>query len=262
MSKKRTQPHPAPAEDWSRIWSETDVVEVQELSSKAAPEYVGWIDLMGAKGWMAGAIRRAAELVGVIHIAGKLAASETEGTTVYPVIDGVYITSRDKRAFQQATHRTMRMLARTFEARTESDRFLVRGGIAYGRVLHGTEIARLHTQLKSDTGYAKCLALGASIRQAYLAEANAPPFGFYVDMTARSVAPINQSPYVSAFDRWWRGNVRDQRSLALRFGRLLDTHFEYLQRKHREIEYPLDRLQLHRALAREYFRLDAPEAIK
>lgn len=259
MSKQvRKRKSPA-AKDWATAWPGTKVVTVSRLRVEAVAEYVGWIDLMGAKGWMAGSIRHAAELVGLIHIAGKTAAAATEGAHAYPVIDGVYITSPDKAAFRKATHQTMRSLARTFESRDQIDRFLVRGGVAYGRVLHGESIARLHDELERDRSYVRCLAIGASIRQAYLAEGNAPPFGFYVDMTARSVASNNDSPYISAFDRWWRRDVPAENVISTRFGKLLDDHFSYLGRKHREIEYPIARLQEHRALAAEYFRLPAGE---
>ncbi|MCC7291469.1 MAG: hypothetical protein IT449_05340 [Phycisphaerales bacterium] len=262
MSKARSKRNaPAPT-DWDTVWPGCDIVTVKELKDEAVAEYVGWIDLMGAKGWMAGSIRHAAELVGLIHIAGKSAAKATTGAHAYPVIDGVYITSPDKAAFRKATHQTMRTLARTFESRKQIDRFLVRGGVAYGRVLHGEAIAALHGQLRNDEEYARCLAIGASIRQAYLAEGSAPPFGFYVDMTARSVASNNDSPYISSFDRWWRLDEPGQKRIATRFGRLLDDHFVYLERKHRGIEYPLARLQEHRALGCEYFRLETPNATK
>jgi hypothetical protein len=151
----------------------------------------------------------------------------------------------------------MRILARTFEERKNIDRFLVRGGIAYGRVLHGGSIGALHDDLQIDDRYARCIAIGAAIRQAYEAEAKAPPFGFYVDMTARSVASGFDSPYVSGYDRWWLAKEKGQRAIALRFGKLVDEHFQYLVTKHQEIEYPLDRLAVHRAAAAEYFRIHA-----
>jgi hypothetical protein len=45
----------------------------------------------------------------------------------------------------------MRTLAVTFLAQEKSDRrFLVRGGIAYGRILHGAEISKLHADLTKN----------------------------------------------------------------------------------------------------------------
>jgi hypothetical protein len=101
------------------------------------------------------------------------------------------------------------------------------------------------------------LALGISIGQAYAAERKAPPFGYYVDTTARSTASVAASPYISAFHRWWR--IKDESQAAAAFGEKLDKHFHYLREKHRELEYPLDRLDEHNAIAREYFRLKAEE---
>ena len=84
-----------------------------------------------------------------------------------------------------------------------------------------------------------------------MAESKAPPFGFYIDVTARSTG----SPFISSFHRWWSVSYREEVKQATEFGRILDDHFEYLMKKHRELEYPLDRLQQHREFAKEYFRL-------
>lgn len=255
-NKKLVSPLPA---EWEAVWQDTKTIPVNRLVDEARPEYVASVDLMGAKGWMAGSIRRAAQIVGVIHLAALKAAIPT-GARVYPIIDGVYIVSPSKSAFRKTTHQTMRLLARSFDERGRADRFLVRGGIAYGRVLHGESLAKLHDDLQIEQRYSRCIAIGAAIQQAHEAEGKAPPFGFYVDMTARSVASAFDSPYISTFDRWWRTRIRSERELATRFGTLLDQHFAYLATRRRESEYALDRLEEHRALAHEYFRLGVPEA--
>ncbi len=131
-------------------WSTEDAITVETLSTKAQAEYVAWIDLMGAPSWMAGSIRRAAEIIGLIHIAGIRAANKYE-IGVYPVIDGVYLVGKEKEKFRSATNLVMRTLAVTFLAQEKSDRrFLVRGGIAYGRILHGAEISKLHADLTKN----------------------------------------------------------------------------------------------------------------
>src|ERR1051326_7793004 len=118
---------------WTDEWLPAKAITVGRLEDTAQPEYVAWIDLMGAKSWMAGSIRRAAEIIGIIHLAGLRAASDHSVKT-YPVIDGVYLVGQNKNEFREATHAVMRMLALTFISRKSADRFLVRGGIAYGRV--------------------------------------------------------------------------------------------------------------------------------
>lgn len=232
-------------------WSIENAITVETLSTNAQPEYVAWIDLMGAPSWMAGSIRRAAEIIGVIHIAG-IRAARKHGIKAYPVIDGIYLVGKEKQQFRSATNLVMRTLAATFLAQEPDHRFLVRGGIAYGRILHGAEISKLHADLGENKSYSSCLALGISIGQAYAAERKAPPFGYYVDTTARSTASAAASPYISAFHRWWR---RDESHAASSFGEELDKHFQYLRERHRELEYPPDRLDEHRAIAHEYFRL-------
>lgn len=234
------------------FWGTTNAIKVNTLSIAAQPEYVAWIDLMGARGWMSGSIRRAAEMISLIHVAGRI-ASKKYAVECYPVIDGVYLVGSEKKSFQRAAALAMRLLVETFLAQDHADRrFLVRGGIAYGRVLHGKSIAKLHENLEKDESYSKCLALGIAIGQAYEAEGKAPPFGFYVDNTARSTASADAFPFPSSFFRWW--SIQNESTAAANFGKDLDTYFEYLSNKRRELEYPEERLKNHRELAREYFR--------
>ncbi len=230
-------------------------IVANKIEKSGQPEYVAWVDLMGAKTWMAGSIRKAAEIIGLIHVAGLKAESDFL-VDAYPVVDGIYLIGSHKDEFRNATKLVMRMLAATFLARKPEDRFLVRGGIAYGRVLHGKDIAPLHSELLSAVQYTKCLAIGVAIGQAYSAESKAPPFGYYVDMTARSTASYNDLPYLSSFDRWWTRSEQDEIDAA--FGPTLLGHFAYLEGKVRELEYPPDRLREHRELAKEYFRFKSP----
>ena len=249
------KPKASSKEGIAKAWPTEGITDIGALSVIAKPEYVAWIDLMGARGWMAGSIRRAAEMIALIHVAGHRAAKKYN-VKVYPVIDGIYLIGEEKRQFRSATSLVMRILAATFLARDKQDRrFLVRGGIAYGRVLHGADIAKIHDDLESDPAYASCLALGIAIGQAFEAEKKAPPFGYYVDFTARSTASENESPYISAFSRWW--NVKTQSIEAQKFGSQIENYFEYLESRRHELEYSEDRMKQHRNLAKEYFnRLD------
>ncbi len=251
MNPTKGQQKPVRKEVSAKSWTTDNALTMGSLQVEARPEYVAWIDLMGARGWMAGSIRRAAEMIALIHVAGCRAARK-HGVRSYPVIDGVYLVGTEKSEFRQATSFVMQTLAETFLSQNKPDRrFLARGGIAYGRVLHGEDITELHRDLKEDAGYTRCLALGIAIGQAYEAESKAPPFGYYVDRTARSTASANAFPYISSFFRWW--SIKSEGQQAQHFGQQLDHYFEYLCSRRRELEYPEDRLKEHRALAKEYF---------
>jgi hypothetical protein len=79
-------------------------------------------------------------------------------------------------------------------------------------------------------------------------------------MTARSTASVNNSPYISSFYRWWSPNQPDEKRIATEFGSELIAHFDYLRARCREIEYPLERLNEHQAMVREYFRISDAES--
>ena len=227
-------------------------VETKGLAGKVLNGYVAWIDLMGAKATMGRALSAAAGHIARIHVAALTSADAD--IRVYPVIDGCYAITSRRAALESFLTNTMTRLASAFVNESKCDRkFLVRGGIAAGRILHGDDLASCSPALQQQQAYARCLAIGTPIGQAYSAERLAPPYGFWVDITARSFVSTTESPrehpFVTTYWPWWKG-----RPSADKLGSSLDEYFTYARDNHRALEYPLDRLEEHCAAAREYFR--------
>lgn len=222
--------------------------------------YVAWIDLMGARGIMGRSLPKAANFIGKIHEAilsqcNEQSLENGHTLTPYPVIDGAYITSKYRADLDICLSGIMRRLAETFvKEQKQEHRFLVRGGIAFGDILEGAHLAKGSDTLRKSERYSHCVALGSAIGQAYSAESLSPPFGFCVDITARSISTPGQPTYPSLFWRWWSDAGEDGLKQASALASKLDEYFKWLSDRLLEHEYPKDRFERHKALMQEYFR--------
>ncbi len=216
---------------------------------------VAWVDLMGAKSAMGRSLFQTANFIGKIHTAAFTAAHDREGARVYPVIDGCYITAGQQEIFESVLRTTMLSLANAFVSEEKmSQRFLVRGGIAAGRIIPGAELAKGSNTLQQRAGYKGAVALGTAIGQAYMAEAKAPPFGYFVDITARSFAAGKKQPFTSVYWRWWDdGREKDVRRREIILSEL-KAYYRWVASNHRGLEYPVAAYEEHRERAFEYFR--------
>jgi len=228
------------------------------LGASIANRYVAWLDLMGAKNTMGRSLNRAANYIGKIHAAALAEASND--VEIYPVIDGCYMITESKDALESALTETMTRLASVFvHEDSQVQRFLVRGGIAAGRIIAGRDMMPCSDQLKKHKSYSSCLAIGTAIGQAYAAESSAPPFGFWVDITARAFKTGNSHPFTTTLWRWWNQKSPEGRLKQEVLGKAIEHYFHWAERNRRLIEYPLDRLCEHRDAAKEYFNLSDEE---
>lgn len=231
-----------------------------QVTRHIAPRYVAWIDLMGARGIMGRSLAKASNFIGKIHDAvlsqsGTLKLGSGHILTAYPVIDGAYISASHRADLDDCLSEIMKRLAGSFVHEVSHEhRFLVRGGIALGNVLEGQYLSKGSEALSNSEGYAGSVALGSAIGQAYLAEGQAPPFGFCVDVTARSVSMGSQPTYPTRFWRWWADDGADGAKQAAELAGKLEEYFEWMSHRLMEHEYPKDSFERHRALMQEYFR--------
>lgn len=226
-----------------------------ELVGDTKNHFVAWVDLMGAKASMGRSLYQTANFIGKIHTAAF--DSIREGVRAYPVIDGCYITATisERERFEGVLRAIMLRLANAFVTEPKySQRFLVRSGIAAGRIMPGSELVKGSNSLRNREGYSKSVALGTAIGQAYMAERLAPPFGFYVDITARSFVAGRLQPFTSVYWRWWDDGKADDVRRRDIIREQLDCYYHWITNNYRALEYPVDAFKDHHGRASEYFR--------
>lgn len=222
----------------------------RNLESK--PSYVGWVDMMGARNAMAHSLGSSSNHIGRIH-AAILRSSDSE-VRVYPVMDGAYITSEKKDPMVKTLTGFLMLCAQYFASEPKAEhRFMVRGGLAYGPVIHGCDITTSHNQeLGNAEDYRKNLLFGIPMIQANRGEGQAPPFGIFLDESVRSFSGHGAKVFSGVWWKWWNGTNR----LPDGFTDRLQEHFKWSTEHCHRIEYPEDRLKLHSKLAKQYFDYD------
>jgi hypothetical protein len=240
-----------------------------------AGEYIAWCDGMGMGQALGSSLERAANFIFKIHGAFSNALGhlpQGHAVRIYPLIDGMYVTTPNRRHFQQVLREALCELADEFVNTSHLlHRFIVRGGIAFGATIHGSDVHenafvqgvgtpdeavnRNDFRASHLNQTPSQLLLGAAMFPAYSAESLAPPFGFYVDDSALSI-PQLVDPSDEGLDsklwRWWFQNDPSE-AMARRLSPVLQSHYAEAARRTREIGYPKESIQKHLDWAIEYF---------
>jgi hypothetical protein len=219
-------------------------------------EYVCWLDIMGTTNQMLRSLPIAANFIFKLHCAALEACDDLESTAgvrLYPVMDGIYVTSDRRTPLTTILNRTLLRLVNTFLYEEKCfHQFLVRGAIAFGPIYHGANLdARTAHVLESHAGHRDAILMGLPMAQAYGAEADAPPFGIAVHSSARAFAPAGDRPFRFIWLNWFRSAES-----PIQVNELLEklgTYFDW-QRDHCNMTgYDPSRIQHHRDLSREFF---------
>ena len=92
--------------------------------------------------------------------------------------------------------------------------------------------------------------LGLPLIQAHPGEVEAPPFGLFVDASAQSLVPTDTK---YPFDMWWRWYSEDDAELIKKLISSLDSYYDWCIKKSSEINYLVNRIRIHRGMAKLYF---------
>ena len=116
-----------------------------EFDKKMLPtpkgEYVLWCDGMGTGQELHRNLKRSSALVFKIHMAFSTAAKKVGDFDIYPIMDGMYVTSPSREVIENIIKEAFKLLAHDFTyANGTKNMFMVRGGIAFGPVIHGKDI--------------------------------------------------------------------------------------------------------------------------
>ncbi len=226
-----------------------------DVRKASAPilRYVLWIDLMGSRNMMLRSVARAAIPLMKLHVAAlearKSIADEVE---LYPMIDGLYAISRSFSPIRRFVGLTFQRLVAEFLTSDNKERFAVRGGLAYGPVLRGADSMNGAPEALVEPHYWNAILIGIPLAQAYRAEKKAPPFGVYIDESARAFAPPKAKPIPLILWRWWEGNEKSENFISALTSEI-EEYFEWCMGHTADTGYRPKRIEAHRKLGHEYF---------
>ncbi len=213
--------------------------------------YVCWLDIMGAKAILSRTLVVGATFIARLHKI-SLNAQSTCGNKVrlYPMIDGLYITCERKEDLESFLKMVFNNLKQIFiETPDIQYKFIVKASIAFGPVIQGFEI-RDEEIVKGQ--YKESLLFGIAMVQAFEGEHEAPPFGVFIDESARAFAPTTTSPYPV---KWWTWFTQAQNNETDKLLEQLKAYFDWCKKRSYAIDYPIGRIEHHLEQATQYFGL-------
>jgi hypothetical protein len=218
--------------------------------------YVLWLDVMGTANQMLRSLPISANFIFKLHCAVLEAHEEIggpRGVSLYPVMDGVYITSERRGDLQRIINQSLVRCATTFLNEPKPfHQFIVRGAVAFGPVYHGYDLdERTAFVLKENPLIRDSVLLGLPLAQAYQAEREAPPFGIAAHSSARAFAPEGDEPFRFIWLDWFRWS--EPRVEPTRLRKCLSDYYDWQKAHHNMTGYDPERIKHHSELAEEYF---------
>lgn len=146
---------------------------------------------------------------------------------------------------------------------------MMRAGLAFGPTLHGADIpeeaffgtfnngvvVEREALTESQLNYARSqVLLSPAMVSAFQAEKLAPPFGIYVDDSAKSYPILStaQHGYISNLFQWWILD-HEAREIATALYNQILFYLSKAETHSVGMGYPIDSIDRHRKLAIEYF---------
>lgn len=220
-------------------------------------EYVCFIDIMGIQSKMSHSTKQSSNFIFKLH-ATLLEAWRTRGystISVYPIMDGAYITSTKKEDLLNLLTATYNSLS-TALLRENNYRFwyMVRASIAYGDVIHGRNIPYdACLEFSSRVGYKEQLLISPAMIEAYAGERVAAPMGIHICDSASS-----KPNGIAASWKWYSNtNIKTAQQNLADFKGKLQKYLTWLNENSDESEYPAESRQRHSNSVYDYYNIQA-----
>ena len=224
-----------------------NLIKVNSDDFTTENEYVFWIDIMGTKNSMSESFHKAANFILKFHCAVLRAVENNNRVRVYPLMDGVFITSNDISILKPIINSIFKTLYHLFITESQhAHRFIIKGSIAYGPIAHGENITtEVCEELHKNSDYRKSLMCGMPMIQAFNDEHKAPPFGVYIHESAR----INRKLSGRYYDWYHKISASEVKKLR----NTIKLYFEWCDKHHQYLCLDPQKIQLYQHLVKEYF---------
>jgi hypothetical protein len=216
------------------------------------PQYVCWVDVMGARSSMLRSLSIAANFVMKLHIAALTLRPDYPDITLYPMIDGLYGRSPRKDVMLSFLNRLFFRLALAFLKEPENlHKFCVRGGVAFGPVVTGDDILDTSDTLSKNGEYCKSILLGITLTQAFDVARSAAPFGIALHESARAFAPAEVEVLSGSHSKWWHFIDDGDKLIELLKSKLMEYQ-KWCKVHSATMIYAKDRIQAHMELVEDF----------
>lgn len=219
----------------------------------AKNEYVCFIDIMGIQSKMSHSINQSSNFIFKLHaiILEAWRTSTYSHISIYPIMDGAYITSSNKSEMQNLLTYIYYSLVKSLLSENDFKFwFWIRASLAYGKIIHGRNIPYdASYEFSTRVGYKEQLLIGEPMILAYTGERNAAPMGIYIDNSAS--AKHQGIP----FDwRWFQNtNIKIEQKQIEIFVNKMNECYDEMGKLWNELEYPISKRTEHLNKFNEYY---------
>ena len=215
----------------------------------AKDEYVCFIDTMGIQSTMQHSLNNASNYIFKLHatLLEEWRSYASNTISIYPIMDGAYITSKSKEDILAYLTRVFNSL--TCSLLNESQFkywYFVRASIAYGSIIHGKDIPYdASLEFSTRIGYKESILIGEPIIRAYQTEKNASPMGVFIhESCATSETPI-------PLDWKWYSSLPSFNKKLVQHR--MNQYYECMDICWNEDDYPSEKRQRHLDLFNTYY---------
>lgn len=222
------------------------VVSTDKMSPSEA--YVCWLDIMGTQSSMSESFEKSANFILRFHAA--VLKAKAPKVSIYPVMDGVYISTESLSEMAAALNRIMTCLAVVFLGESNEHRFVVRGAIAKGPLQQGSLLDDdVCPDITANAGYKDKLLFGMPMIQACASETSAPPFGIFIHESARAVGGLQGRYFFWQCDK----SISKKKDLQGELREELVSFFEWEKTRHFYFGLASAKLEEYRDRVKEYY---------
>jgi hypothetical protein len=222
---------------------------------EAVDEYVCFVDIMGTQSKMINSMKQSGNYIFKLHatILESWRTSGYKSLSIYPIMDGAYITSRQKSELLNFLTYIFVSISEALLAENEFKHwYLIRAAIAFGQVIHGRNIPYdASLEFSSRVGYKEQLLMGAPMIKAYNGEHYSAPMGIYVDESASYKKWPIQCNW-----KWFKNEkIKVEQTTLVNFKSKLIEYYNWLKDNAENEGYKIDRQQEHLQQLKKYFEI-------
>lgn len=186
-----------------------DIYFNADLLGNPVKSYVAFLDVMGMQNHLTSSLKTSANFMFKFHAAILSTIKHVEEScasfTVYPIMDGAYVTTKESSHMMCFLSLLFTSLARLYLAEENTlFRFIPRGAVSYGDLYHGSDVPEDASLIFSENKeYKANLLIGKPMIKAFQYERHAAPFGIYIDDCASCRFCENEKPFYREW-RWYK----------------------------------------------------------
>lgn len=228
-------------------------------------EYVCFLDIMGIQNRMIESIPQTCNMIFKLHstILTSIRESGYTQMSVYPIMDGAYLSSPRKDDLLRLLTKIYRSLATDFVKTTEAKHnYFIRCSLAYGQVIHGRDIPySASREFESRVGYKEQIMMGQPVIYANQSEKLSSPFGIYIHDSAKAGGSNRSKGSIDPNWKWYDevGTIKVDNELIVSLCRKIKEYYIWIQAEidnnsMNEESYPQNKRDSHLQLVSQYYQ--------